>query len=121
MTRKDNKEASHAVERQPGQILERHDLAEDSAIYANLKVVPRPSPTMEHYGCPMMNDDGGGDDERAGALHARARTHIEALPGPNPARIPVITFMLMNATDQSDLIKIMIKEKRSVIAVTLTT
>ena len=53
--------------------------------------------------------------------HTHTGTHTESLPGTNPARIPVITFMLMNVTDQSDLIKIMIKEKRSVIAVTLTT
>ena len=37
MTRKDEREASQAVERRPGQILERHDLAEDCTRQAKLK------------------------------------------------------------------------------------
>ena len=39
MTRKDDNgdQPSEAVERQPGQILERHDMAEDSTIQGNLE------------------------------------------------------------------------------------
>ena len=37
MTRKDDKETSQAVERRSGQILERHDMAEDSTRQANLE------------------------------------------------------------------------------------
>ena len=37
MTRKDDKETSQVVERQPGQILGRHDMAEDNTREANLE------------------------------------------------------------------------------------
>ena len=40
------RETGQAVERRPGQILERHDLAEDSTRQGNLET--------GHYGCPMM-------------------------------------------------------------------
>ena len=47
------RETSQAVERRPGQILERHDLAEDSTKQANLETacwgLP---PTTGHYGYP---------------------------------------------------------------------
>ena len=51
MTRKDDK----AVKRRPGQILERHDLAEDCTRQANLETACWGlRPTTGHNGCPMM-------------------------------------------------------------------
>ena len=55
MTRKDDMETSQALERRPGQILERHDMAEDNTRRANLETACRGlRPTTGHYGCPMM-------------------------------------------------------------------
>ena len=49
------RETSHAVKRRSGQILERHDLAEDSTRQANLEEACRDlRPTTGHYGFPMM-------------------------------------------------------------------
>ena len=49
------KETSQAVDRRPGQMLERHDLAEDSAREAVLKTARRGHrPTTGHYRCPIM-------------------------------------------------------------------
>ena len=46
---------SQEVERRPGQILERHDLIEDSTRQANLEEACWGiRPTTGHYGCPMM-------------------------------------------------------------------
>ena len=49
-------DTSHAVRRRPGQILERHDLAEDSTRQAILETAYGGGlrPTTGHYGCPMM-------------------------------------------------------------------
>ena len=50
------RETSQAVERRPGQISERHDLAEDSTRQANLEVACWGlRPTTVHYGCTMMD------------------------------------------------------------------
>ena len=49
----DASQISQAEERRPGQILEGHDLAEDSARQANMETACL-HPTMGHYGCPMM-------------------------------------------------------------------
>ena len=52
---KTTRETSQAVERRPGQILERHDLAEESTIQANLETACWGlRPTTGHNGCPMM-------------------------------------------------------------------
>ena len=53
VTRKDDKEASQTLEKRPGQILEGHDVAEDSTRQANLEMAWW-GPSTEHYGCPMM-------------------------------------------------------------------
>ena len=56
--KKTSRETSQAVERQPGQILERHDMAEDSTIQGHLETTCRGlRPTTGHNGCLMMNDD----------------------------------------------------------------
>ena len=55
---KTTRETSQAVERRPGQILERHDMAEDSTRQANMETACWGlRPTTGHYDCPMMNDD----------------------------------------------------------------
>ena len=49
------RETSQAPERRPGQILEQHDLAENSTRQANLETACWGlRPTMGHYGCPMV-------------------------------------------------------------------
>ena len=48
-------ETSQAVERRHGQILERHDLADDCASWAYLEATGGGHrPTTGHYGCPIM-------------------------------------------------------------------
>ena len=50
------RETSQAVERRPRQILERHDMAEESTRQANLEMARGGlRPTTGHYGCPMMS------------------------------------------------------------------
>ena len=54
---KTTRETSQAVERRPGQILERHDMAEDSTIQGNLETACWGlRPTTGHNGC-LMNDE----------------------------------------------------------------
>ena len=50
---KKTRETSQVVERRPGQILERHDMAEDSTRQANLETACWGLPSPNH-GCPMM-------------------------------------------------------------------
>ena len=50
-----SRETSQAVERRPGQILERHDMAEDSTIQGHLETTCWGlGPTTGHNGCLMM-------------------------------------------------------------------
>ena len=49
------REISQAVERRSGQILERHDLAEEGTRQANLETACLGlRPTTGHYDCPMI-------------------------------------------------------------------
>ncbi len=56
---KTTRETSQAMERRPGQILERHDMAKDSTRQSNLETACWGlCPTTGHNGCVMMMDDG---------------------------------------------------------------
>ena len=53
---KTTRKTSQAVERRPGQILERHDMAEDSTRHGNLETTYWGlRPTTGHHGCPIGN------------------------------------------------------------------
>ena len=55
---KTTRETSQAMERRPGQILERHDMAEESTRQGSLETACWGlRPTTGHNGCLMMNDD----------------------------------------------------------------
>ena len=51
---KTKRETSPTVERRPGQILERHDLAEDGTRQANMDTMRGHHPTTGRNGCPVM-------------------------------------------------------------------